>query len=112
MSSEGKPLRLEIETNLKEVLAAQEERTRVLNDFDARFKGYLAEAPEFDLESLKTLCHVTSTRMNEISTRILSVRDQFECFGLTRLSSLINDLQEAEQSKFKLVIHFSFPRSI
>ena len=110
MSSEAKPLRLEIETNLKEVLAAQEERTRVLNDFDARFKGYLAEAPEFDLASLKTLCHVTSTRMNEISTRILSVREQFECFGLTRLSSLINSLQEAEQIKFKLVIHFSFPR--
>lgn len=98
-------LRAQIQASLKQVFDAQEDRVRLLNDFDQQFKIYLLDAPEFNLETLKTLCKTTSERMNEISARIIRVRDEFspDCFGVQRIYELVNRLQENEQAKFKLV---------
>lgn len=102
----AKPLEAQVKANIREVLDAQEDRVRLLHAFDTQFKTYLLDAPEFDFNALKTLCKSTSDRMNEISTRILAIRNQFapDCFDLTRLYSLVDRLQDGEQRKFKLVL--------
>lgn len=105
-TSTSKPLRVEIKENIRQVFNAQEDRVRLLNEFDAQFKTYLLDAPEFDLNSLKLLCKTTSEQMNEISMRILAIRNQFgaECFDLKSLYTLVDRLQDGEGRKFKLVL--------
>lgn len=105
----AKPLDAQVKANIRAILDAQEDRVRLLHAFDTQFKTYLLDAPEFDFNALKTLCKSTSDRMNEISTRILAIRNQFapDCFDLTRLYSLVDRLQDGEQKKFKLVLFLS-----
>lgn len=101
----SKLLKEEIGKSLRDVFYLQEERVHLLNDFDLKFKTYLLDAPKFNLETLKSLCQTTSERMNDISRKILNVRDKFssECFNVKCLYDLIDKLQEGEQKKFKLV---------
>lgn len=92
---------------LKRLFALQEQRVHALGEFDIKFREYLLDAPEFDINKLKLMCKETSDEMNEISSAVLAIRQMFssECFNSPLVYSLIDRLQTYEQTKFKLVIN-------
>jgi hypothetical protein len=107
---DGFLLKNEINQQLRDLFALQEERVFLLSDFETKFKEYLLDAPDFKFETLKHICKSVSDSMNDLSARILKIRQNFgaDCFNVLKLFNLVNRLQEYEQEKFRLVANFFY----
>ena len=106
VKSDPKLLRAEISSQLKQLLSLQEQRVRILNEFEINFKEYLLDAPDFDHAKLKLICKRVSEDLNEVSRRVLAIKRLFsvDCFDVANLYGLVDKLQSQEQLKFKLVL--------
>jgi hypothetical protein len=99
-------LKTEVSNQLKQLFAFQEQRVLLLNEFEIKFKEYLLDAPDFKHAKLAAICKQVSEDMNDVLMRILAIKKTFspECFNMSGLYGLIEQLQTHEQNKFKLVI--------
>ena len=95
---------------LQQIFQLQEERVLYWNEFELQFKEYLLDAPNFDLEKLKLICKGIGNKMNDISSKILSIKSNFsnQEHGIKKINDLIEKLQTNEQMKFQLVILILF----
>lgn len=95
----------EIRQELKQVFNFQEDRVRIYDDFDIKFKEYLLDAPDFNLTILETICKETADRMNSISQRIIEIKLKFspQVYDVPLLFELVKKLQSLEKEKFKTV---------
>ena len=98
-------LKEELSKQISEVFKLQEERVHIWNDFDTSFKEYLLDAPNFNLKSLQMLCKRVSEALNEISMKILAIKNNFSenVYNRKNVYDLIENLQTNERIKFELV---------
>jgi hypothetical protein len=73
------------------------------NEFETKFKEYLLDAPNFDLNKLQLMCKDVSNEMNIISKNILTIKNDELMKDDKNIIGLIERLQSGEESKLKLV---------
>ena len=98
-------LKEEVSKQISEVFKLQEERVHIWNDFDTSFKEYLLDAPNFNFKTLQVLCKRISEALNEISMKILTIKNNFSenVYNRKNVYELIESLQTNERVKFELV---------
>lgn len=95
----------EISKELKQVFSLQEDRVRIYDDFDIKFKEYLLDAPDFNSTKLEVICKETADKMNSISQGIIKIKLKFsfQVYDVPDLFHLVDKLQGLEEEKFKIV---------
>lgn len=88
----------------KSVLSLQEERVRQYAALAEAHKAYLASGPSYDLETFKGKVKESTTNFQDISRKIIDVKQAVE--SDKDLSNLVEKLQSLEESKLRFTVDY------
>eukprot|EP00123_Amoebidium_parasiticum_P000898 comp11820_c0_seq1/m.6442 comp11820_c0_seq1/g.6442 ORF comp11820_c0_seq1/g.6442 comp11820_c0_seq1/m.6442 type:complete len:153 (-) comp11820_c0_seq1:726-1184(-) len=89
---------------LQQLLDVQSERAMNYMLFDRGYQEYLATRPTYDFDTYRQLVHHITENFNELSQKVIEVKQQLSDMGRADLAETVGKLQELEKYKLQLTV--------